>query len=379
MTMVWIFWLAFIFLAYSFAGYPLLLYVLSFVRSRPHQRSTIWPTVSFIITAHNEAGTISEKIKNSLNVRYPGDRWEIIVASDASQDATNEIVCSFASQGVKLLAVAEKRGKHYAQMMARNTAWGEILVFTDVAVHVEPDILEKIVRNFADPSVGCVSSEDYIQGADKLAFGERLYVTAEMRLRRLESQVNSLVSMSGSFFAVRRGVCNVMHAEQSADFYLALHANSSRLRAVVDPECLAYYETVCGHRSEFYRKVRTIVHGIDVLFTHRELLNPFRYGMFSWQLFSHKLCRWLLPFAFLLLLVGNFFLWKTGLPYRLLLASQVALYVAAILGLGVGTLAKFKLFRLAGFFLLGNAATATAWLKFCSGEKYVSWQPSRRN
>jgi cellulose synthase/poly-beta-1,6-N-acetylglucosamine synthase-like glycosyltransferase len=377
--MVWVFWVGLVFVAYTFAGYPLLLYSLSCIRRRPHYRSAIRPTVSFIITAHNEASRLREKIKNSLEVHYPEDRREIIVASDGSQDETNEIVRSFASRGVKLVNIPEKRGKHYAQMMARDASSGQVLVFTDVAVHVEPDILEKIVCNFADPTVGCVSSEDYIQSRENLAFGERLYVEAEMRLRRIESQVNSLVSVSGSFFAVRREVCGKWHPEQSADFFLALHANSLGLRAVVDPECLAYYGVVPGHRSEFYRKVRTIVHGIDVLSTHRELLNPFRYGIFSWQLFSHKLCRWLVPFAFLLMLVGSLFLWKTGPLYRLLLASQAALYITAILGLRIGSLAQFKPFRLAGFFLLGNAATATAWLKFCSGEKYVSWQPSRRN
>jgi cellulose synthase/poly-beta-1,6-N-acetylglucosamine synthase-like glycosyltransferase len=377
--MAWIFWVAFIFLAYTFLGYPLLLYLLCSVRSRPHHRSAIWPTVSFIITAHNEAATLPEKIKNSLDVHYPEEKREIIVASDGSEDATNEIARSFSNRGVKLVAIAERRGKHYAQMIARDAARGEILVFTDVAVRVEPDILEKIVCNFADPSVGCVSSEDYIRNTENLALGERLYVEAEMRLRRIESRVNSLVNLSGSFFAARREVCKDWHPETSADFFLALHANSLGLRAVVDPECLACFGAISRQRSEFYRKVRTIVHGIDVLSIHRELLNPLRHGMFSWQLFSHKLCRWLVPFALLLLLLGNPFLWKMGLLYRLMLASQVALYVTAILGLRVGPLSKFKLFRLAGFFLLGNAATATAWLKFCSGEKYVSWQPSQRN
>lgn len=377
--MVWVFWTAFAFLAYTFAGYPLLLCLLSWVRSRPHRQSPITPRVSFIITAHNEAARLPGKVKNTLEIRYPSERWEIIVASDGSTDETNEIARSFESQGVKLVALPEKRGKHYAQMMARDASEGEILVFSDVAAQVTPDILEKMVRNFADPRVACVSSEDFIRGGENRAFGERLYVGAEMRLRRLESRVNSLVSLSGSLFAVRREVCMYFHPDQSADFFLALHAKSLRLRAVVDPECLAYFGAVPGQKSEFYRKVRTIVHGIDVVFRHRKLLNPLSYGMFSWQLFSHKLCRWLVPFAFLFMLIGNVFLWKTAPLYRFLLVSQLSFYLAAILGLAVSALARFKVFRLAGFFLMGNAAAATAWLKFCTGERYVSWQPSRRD
>lgn len=376
--MLWLFWLACIFLAYTFFGYPLLLYVISLVHSRSHHRSATWPTVSFIITAHNEAANLSEKIKNSLDVYYPEDKREIIVVSDGSQDATNEIAGSYSNQGVKLVAIPERRGKHYAQMVARDAARGEILVFTDVAARVEPDILEKIICNFADPSVACVSSEDYIQSTANVGLGEHLYVEFEMRLRRLESRVNSLVSLSGSFFAARRDVCKDWHPEASADFFLALHANSVGLRAVVDPQCRVRFGAVRGQKGEFYRKVRTIVHGINVLAMHRELLNPLHQPMFSWQLFSHKLCRWLVPFALLLMLLANLFLWKMGFLYRLLLALQVAIYVTAILGLRVGALARFKIFRIAGFFLLGNAATATAWLKFCAGEKYVTWEPSRR-
>lgn len=376
--MIWLFWFSVAFLVYALAGYALLLRILSIWRSRPHRRGTIWPTVSVIIPAHNEAHLLRSKITNTLELAYPEDKREIIVASDASEDETDDIVRSFAPYGVKLVQIPERRGKHHAQMIARDASHGEILFFTDASVHLEPCALEKMVSNFADPSVGCVSSEDQVIRERKVWRGEQLYVGFEMRLRQLEAQVGSLVGASGSCFAARREVCSVWHPEQSSDFFVPLHAATCGMRTVVDPECRGQYSVLPSAKAELHRKVRTIVHGLNVFFNHRALLNPFRYGFVSWQLVSHKLFRWLMPFAILSLLISNLFLWKAGAFYRISLILQVALYGTGLLALGTAHLKRFEVFRLAGFFLMGNAATIIAWLKFCSGEKFVTWQPSRR-
>ena len=376
--MNWLFWLSAMFLVYAFVGYALLLRILSIWRSRPHRRGTIWPTVSIIIPVHNEAQLLGSKITNTLELAYPEDRREIIVASDASEDKTDDIVRSFAQYGVKLVQIPERRGKHHAQMVARDASRGEILFFTDASVRLEPCALQKMVSNFADPSVGCVSSEDQVVTERKVWRGERLYVEFDMRLRRLEAQVGSLVGASGSCFAARREVCGVWHEKQSSDFFLPLHAVACGMRTVVDPECRGQYSVLPSAKAELHRKVRTIVHGLDVFFGHRTLLNPFRYGFFSWQLVSHKLFRWLVPFAILSLLISNLFLWKVGTFYRVSLILQMVLYGTGLLALCTAHLKRFEVCRLAAFFLMGNAATMIAWLKFCSGEKFATWQPSRR-
>jgi len=187
------------------------------------------------------------------------------------------------------------------------------------------------------------------------------------------------VGNSGSYFAARRELCEVWHPEQSSDFFLALHAAKRGLRAVVDPECQGRYGLVCSESAELQRKVRTIVHGLNVLFTHRELLNPVRYGLFSWQLISHKLFRWLVPFAIFSLLVSNSLLWHAGSFYRLFLVLQAGLYGAGFLAWAASCWLRFKIFKPASFFMLGNAATVMAWLYFLSGEKFATWQPSQRN
>src|SRR5207248_7364500 len=133
----WVFWCSWVFLVYTFLGYPALLWLLARLRRRSRRRAEIWPRVSVIIAGHNVAKMIRTKLENTLQLDYPREKLEIIVASDRSEDDTAEVVRSFAHRGVKLVETAERRGKHYVQMVARDASWGEILVFTDTSVLLE--------------------------------------------------------------------------------------------------------------------------------------------------------------------------------------------------------------------------------------------------
>ncbi len=376
--MIWVFWTALALLAYTVVGYPLLLWGISLFRRRSYRLAPCWPTISLIIAASNEAGQIEEKIRNSLALDYPEDKREILVASDGSTDATPELIRAFRDRGVKLIELPERRGKHFAQMLARDASRGEILVFSDAGVRLEPKTLERIASNFADPSVGCVSSEDHITPTAGTSLGEDSYVDFETWLRRLECRVNSLINLSGSLLAARREVCADWNPRQSSDFFLALNAAAMGLRAVVDPECRGWYGTSPSGKTEYRRKIRTIVHGLDVFFTHLSFLNPWRFGLLSWQLASHKLLRWLVPWLLLLVAVANGFLWNAGLFYRLCLGGQVFLYACAILGWTMPGLKRFRIFKLTSFFLLGNVAAAVAWMKYIGGERFASWKPTVR-
>jgi glycosyltransferase involved in cell wall biosynthesis len=375
--MIWVFWLSVFFLFYTLAGYPLGLWLVSRFRNRTHHRGAVLPDVSIIIAAHNEASGIANKIQNCLSLNYPPDKFEIVVASDGSDDGTPEIVRGFSKQGVKLIEIPERRGKQFAQLQARDLSCGEILVFTDAGVELDSDALQTIVANFADPKVGCVSSEDHIIKRPGWK-GEQSYVSFEMWMRRLESRIGSLVTASGSFFAARRSVCEPWHTDKTSDFFVVLNTVAAGMRAVVDPASIGRYGLSRSDRSELQRKVRTIVNGLDVFFMYAGLLNFFRYGLFSWQLVSHKLCRWLVPAAMLVILISNCFLWKVGRFYQLCLVAQLGVYGAGLLALTASRFAQMKPVKLAGYFLLGNMATLMAWFYFLSGEKFVSWQPTQR-
>lgn len=377
--MPWLFWSCSIFLVYTFFGYPALLWVISKVRNRRYRRESIQPSVSLIITAHNEGARLANKLTNTIALEYPRGKLEIIVASDGSEDDTDAVAASFADRGVKLLKVTPRRGKNYAQMVALDASTGEILVFTDVAVTLDQDGLRQIVSYFADSSVGCVSSEDRLAKDAQSRSGEAAYVGFEMWLRRLESRVGSVVTASGSFFASRRTACAKWHPDQTSDFFVPLHTIEQGQRAIVDPLSIGYYGLTRHSGAEFQRKVRTIVNGLHVLFAHWRLLNPLRYPLTAWQLISHKLCRWLMPFGLLGLLTANFAMFRVGVFYRAMLIAEVALYAAGCLTLAWSTLLRLRAFKAASFFILGNAATLTAWAKFCSGERFVMWQPTHRS
>ena len=237
-----VFWAAIAVAGYAYLGYPALL--LALVRLRPAPpvaKAPITPSVSFIISAHNEERRICAKIENTLRCDYPSESFEILVASDGSSDRTDALVSEYASYGVRLVRTGTRQGKEAAQKLAVEAARGEIVVFSDAGTELAPDGVRKIVMSFADPTVGCVSSVDALIDADGNLSGEGAYVRYEMLLRRLESALGSVVGLSGSFFAVRRSACREWAIDVQSDFNTLLNCVRMGLRGVSDEESVGYY------------------------------------------------------------------------------------------------------------------------------------------
>ena len=359
-------------------GYLIALLILSCFRNRPVLVGDIQPMVSFIITAYNEDARITEKIENSLQQQYPRERLEIVVASDCSSDRTDEIVQSYAASGVRLIRAPDRRGKEAAQKLAVSQTSGEVLVFSDVATTLPPYGIANIVKSFNDQTVGCVSSVDQFVDAQGNLSGEGAYVKYEMLLRRLETKVNTLVGLSGSFFAARKTVCSPWADDLQSDFNTLLNSMKAGLRGVSDPGSVGYYKNLTDEKKEYQRKVRTVLRGIAVLMRSLRMMNPFRYGIFAWQLFSHKLCRWLVPFAMIGALVSNVVLATQSLAYRVLLLGQVLFYVVAAAYAVCHWMPKSNLFRLPSFFVLVNLSILDAWMRYFRGDRVFRWEPSKR-
>lgn len=376
--MQWMFWGSIVFIIYAYAGYLLALVVLSCFRNRPVLAGDIQPMVSFVITAYNEEARIREKIENSLQQQYPRERLDIVVASDCSSDRTEEIVRSYATSGVRLVRAQERRGKEAAQKLAVSQTSGEILVFSDVATTLPPYGIANIVKSFNDPTVGCVSSVDQFVDAQGNLSGEGAYVKYEMLLRQLETKVNTLVGLSGSFFAARRTVCSPWADDLQSDFNTLLNSMKTGLRGVSDPRSVGYYKNLTDEKKEYQRKVRTVLRGIAVLMRSLPMLNPFRYGIFAWQLFSHKLCRWLVPFAMIGALVSNSVLAIDSVPYRVLLLAHVLFYMIAVAYAGCSWMPKSNVFRLPSFFVVVNLSILDAWMRYFRGDRVFRWEPSKR-
>ena len=191
--MQFVFFASLFLIFHAYFGYPLTLRIVSLLRRRTIDKRAFQPPVSLIITACNEERRIKDKLDNTVALDYPRGKLQVLVASDGSTDGTNEIVRDYGDHGIDLLAFPERRGKENAQKDAVRHATGEIIVFSDVATRLDQHGISEIVSNFADSSVGCVSSVDRVIGRDGKPCGEGFYVRYEMWLRRLESYCSKAV------------------------------------------------------------------------------------------------------------------------------------------------------------------------------------------
>jgi glycosyltransferase involved in cell wall biosynthesis len=373
-----VFWVACFAIAWTYFGYYVFLRVYSTVQSKPVKASDITPAVSIVVAVYNEEKRIVQKLENCLNLDYPAGQLEVIVVSDGSNDDTVDLVSSYADRGIKLDAFPVRQGKHYAQKRGIDEAAGEIIVFTDAATLLDKDAVRKIVRSFGDPTIGCVSGIDRIDASGRSAEGEGLYVRYEMTLRALESDVSSLLGVSGSFFAVRKTVCETWYSRLSSDFWISVAAYMAGFRTVLDQEAVGRYTLTKDTKQEFERKVRTVVHGLDVLFHFAAVLNPIRYGIYSFQMISHKLLRWLVPFLLILCFLLNLHLADRGFLYQMLLALQVLFYLGVLAACVNRGLQRNRLFGIPFFFAMANVSVLIAWFKYACGRRFVTWERTER-
>jgi cellulose synthase/poly-beta-1,6-N-acetylglucosamine synthase-like glycosyltransferase len=282
-------------LAYVVVGYPLLLKLLVTLRGVRHVRQAdITPTLSFVISAYNEADVIRAKLQNALTLDYPANRREIVVISDCSDDGTDEIVREFTGQGVRLARQDERRGKTAGLNRTLPLLTGDVVVFSDANAMYEVDALRKLVRNFADDQVGYVTGEArYLLGGKAAAdTGERAYWGYEMELKRLETQLGSMVGGDGAIYAIRRPLWRTLPEDAINDFLNPLQIVEAGWRGVYEPAAVCYEETSGRFKSEYKRRVRIVSRSWRAVFQAAGVLNPFRVGLFSWCLISHKVLRW---------------------------------------------------------------------------------------
>lgn len=370
-------WISLVGTIYSYFLYPLLLLIMPRKSLKTSDDQPL-PFISLIITAHNEQKRIQGKLENTLAIDYPQELREILVASDGSTDETNSIVESFNDRGIRLVHVQERKGKENAQLAAIRAAQGGLIVFSDVATQIPPEALRNLVRIFTDPRVGAISSEDRFITEDGKVAGEGAYVKYEMWLRNLESQVKSLVGLSGSFFAARKDVCEDWDIGVPSDFNTALNCVTKGYIAVSAPNVLGYYPNLKDDSKEYQRKLRTVIRGMAAVVKKPVVLNPFKLGFFAMEVISHKIMRWLVPWFMLSLLITTLLSFRNNEFFLLLLFGQIVFYLIAIAGLVIPKLRSNSLFKLPYFFFQVNFAIADAGLRFLMGKRITMWEPSKR-
>jgi cellulose synthase/poly-beta-1,6-N-acetylglucosamine synthase-like glycosyltransferase len=375
-----IFWFSLFWIFYAYAGYFLLLIVLTkFKKERLYQDEKFLPSLSLIVAAYNEEKVIRRKIEESLVLEYPKDKLEIIIASDASVDTTDSIVKEFSKNGVILIRQNERKGKTAVQNLAVSKAKGDVLVFSDATTVFNKDVLKKLSRHFVDFRVGCVGGEEhFIKSGWEISEEASFFWKYETLIRQKESDFNTMIGVSGCIFAIRKELYEVLDEGLIEDFALPLKIAAKGLRTVYEKEAIAYERAVSDTMAELVRKTRIVSGGINVLWRMRALLNPVKYPLLSFQVISHKICRWLASIFIILFFISNLFLMYFGTGFFILGVFQILFYLTAALAY---FLKKYKplpkALRLIYHFCVINFAAIFGIARFICGEKKAAWEPIR--
>ena len=372
-----IFWGAIALVVYVYVGYPCLIFLLAHLRPRPVGKAPILPTASFVIAAYNEERVIAGKLENTLALDYPPERLEVMVVSDGSTDATEEIVRSRFAGRVKLLALP-RQGKTLVQNQAVAVASGEIVVFSDATTVYQPASLRALVANFADPEVGCVTGTTIYRTERAAAVGEgrAAYWNYERFVRSHESRFSSVLGASGCVYAVRRALYTPLTGDVISDVAQAIASVAQGYRAVVEDEAIVYEPAESyGIGEEIERRARVITRGLRLKFRLRGFF--LRHPWFLVQVLSHRVLRWAVPFFLVIAFAANLFLLDRR-AYLFLFLAQVALYGAAALAY----LLERRNVRPPGlviplYFCVVNLAPLLAVRALLRGEKHVTWETGR--
>jgi len=368
--------------AYVYVGYPLLLVMLGAVLRRDVQKQDMTPFLSVIIPAHNEERVIAEKLQNTLELNYPTHRRTIIVASDGSTDATEEIVSRYETRGVRLLRLP-RRGKAAALNAAVAEASGELVVFTDANALLERHALRRLVSPFADRQVGGVCGHQQyrmVDGGDSARQGESLYWTYDTWIKRLESRLGSTYAADGSLYAIRRSlVLPLVDPAQADDLAISARVVTQGARLVFEPAAISYEDPPAAIEQEFWRKVRVATQTWRGMLLLRDAMNPWRHGFYSLVFLSHQVLRYLVPFALPVVLAANAALASRSGAYQLLLVGQLLCYGCAAVGWALrrSRWGRFPLFYGPLYFCVANIAVFLGACWWVRGDRIVTWQPQR--
>lgn len=374
-----VFWFSLGILVYVYVGYPLLLAAIGAFFRRPKAELGYFPTISVLIAAYNEEAGIRKKIEDTLALKYPADKIEILILSDCSTDRTEEIVKGIADPRVRLLRAPVRKGKTNVQNLGAEVAQGEVLVFSDATTVYHPLALQYLACNYAHPEVGAVSGRyQYFdpEGTSPTGVGMIAFWNYENFIKLMQSRIGTISGCCGCIYSVRHTAYTPLHPDVISDLVQPLWAIQKGHRVVFEDRALAYEETTKSSKEEFAMRVRVVTRGVLGILSVSDLLNPIKYGWVSFQLISHKVLRWLVPFFLLLLFASNAVLWNQQ-GFRILFLLQILFYGFALLTLLIPLHRMWKPLGIPLYFCTLNAAALRSILEVIRGRKYVVWETVR--
>ncbi len=375
-----VFWASLLGIAYPYAGYAAVIWLIARFRHDPVLTSDRLPTVTLLVAAYNEEDVIARKIRNSQSLDYPSEKLEILLVTDGCTDRTEAVIRGYEGPGLRLLSRSERQGKVNALNAAIPLARGEIVVCSDANAFFEPQNLKLLVRHFGDPRVALVAGEKRIRDDGQgVSASEGFYWRYESFLKRLDSQVSTALGATGEIFALRRDRFEPLPVDAVIeDFVLSMRYVMQGQRVVYEPAAISWEDASPSFGEEFKRKVRIIAGGWQSVIRLWPLLTP-RYGLIAFQYVSHRVLRWMVvPFLLPLAFLSNVML-ASDPVYALILAAQILFYAAAACGYHLQHRGiRWKAFYIPFYFVFLNVAALAGAFRYLSGRQPVTWEKVQR-
>ena len=374
-------------IGYCFVGYPVLLWILArFFRQRHHVDNMLYPTVTLVISAFNEAQVIRDKLLNALKLDYPKEKLSILVVSDGSTDKTDDIVNEYSGDGVKLLSTRERNGKTAGLNQALTNIDSEVVVFSDANAMYDAQAIRHLVKHFGDPRIGyVVGHARYVEDSIAAAKSEKDYWDYEIRMKKWESDFASVVGGDGAIYAIRTELWQPLEETDINDFVNPLQIVVKGFRGVFEPDAWCTERSAGDFDKEFERKKRIVNRSFNGVLRVAGCLNPLKVGRFSFLIVSHKILRWFSSFLicahWLLSIYGLFAPGQLVVFYFAALWLYYLLFLFALLG---DYQAKLKtesqpLFYYPYYFVLVMFSAACGILLRLRGVVIYKWQTVRED
>lgn len=387
--MIALFWVCLFIIFYAFVGYGIFLFVLLLLKRLVYKpESTLYsftelPSVTLIIAAYNEGSIIRKKIENTLLLSYPLNKLNYIVVTDGSTDNSAVIVAEYPQ--IILLHREGRTGKINAVHRAMQQVNSEIVIFTDANTFLNQDALINISRHYKNQLVGAVAGEKrvWIDEKSDATAGEGIYWKYESKLKKWDSDLNSVVGAAGELFSIRTSLYEPVEKDTLLDdFIISMRIAAKGFKIVYEPEAFAMETSSENIKEELKRKVRIAAGGIQSILRLKELLNVFRYPILSFQYISHRVLRWtVIPFLIIFVFALNILIIIRGssVLYLIFFSVQIIFYMAAALGwLLEKRQLRNKFLFIPYYFVLMNYAVLAGIKRFYTGAQQVTWDKAKR-
>ena len=384
------FWTALFIIFYAFLGYGILIFIIIKIKrlfrgAVQIKQNAALPSVTLLIAAFNEEDFIDEKIKNCLELDYPKEKFQILFITDGSTDRTPEIIRS--NTEIELLHEDVRGGKMAAIKRAIPFIKGDITVFTDANTYLNKESIKELVKHYQNPKVGAVAGEKRIMvsnEADASAAGEGFYWKYESALKKWDYELYSSIGAAGELFSIRTNLYQPIESDTIIDDHMiAMRIAEKGYVIAYEPKAYALETASENSAEELKRKIRIVAGGIQSIFRLKKAANPFNNPILTFQYISHKVLRWAVtPALMLIVFFLNIYI-VVDQPelslYKLVLVLQVLFYLASLMGFIMEKKKlKMKIFFIPYYFTLMNYAALAGTIRYFKGKQSAAWEKSQR-